>query len=166
MFLHRYFFRTRLVALCAIGAVLAPIAALAAEPAEHETLSLKAAPLFQIGKFSVTNSMLVTWIVALAVILFAQIATRNIKPVPTGVQNFWEWLVESLYNFLEGMIGRELVKKTFWFFATIFIFILFLNWFGLIPGVGTDRLGTSTIRRRRLSHRSAACSAAPMPIST
>jgi F-type H+-transporting ATPase subunit a len=137
MFLHRYFFRTRLVALCAIGALLAPVAALAAEPAEHETLSLKAAPLFQIGKFSVTNSMLVSWIVALAVILFAQIATRNIKTVPSGVQNFWEWLVESLYNFLESIIGHELVKKTFWFFATIFIFILFTNWAGLIPGVGT-----------------------------
>ena len=137
MFSHRYFFRTRLVALCAIGALLAPVAALAAEPAEHETLSLKAAPLFQIGKFSVTNSMLVSWIVALAVILFAQIATRNIKTVPTGAQNFWEWLVESLYNFLESIIGHELVKKTFWFFATIFIFILFTNWAGLIPGVGT-----------------------------
>jgi F-type H+-transporting ATPase subunit a len=137
MFLHRYFFRTRLVALCAIGALLAPVAALAAEPAEHETLSLKAAPLFQIGKFSVTNSMLVSWIVALAVILFAQIATRNIKTVPSGAQNFWEWLVESLYNFLESIIGHELVKKTFWFFATIFIFILFTNWAGLIPGVGT-----------------------------
>jgi F-type H+-transporting ATPase subunit a len=137
MFSHRYFFRTRLVALCAIGALLAPVAALAAEPAEHETLSLKATPLFQIGKFSVTNSMLVSWIVALAVILFAQIATRNIKTVPSGVQNFWEWLVESLYNFLESIIGHELVKKTFWFFATIFIFILFTNWAGLIPGVGT-----------------------------
>ena len=29
------------------------------------------------------------------------------------------------------------MRKTFWFFATIFIFILFVNWFGLIPGVGT-----------------------------
>jgi F-type H+-transporting ATPase subunit a len=29
------------------------------------------------------------------------------------------------------------VKITFWFFATIFIFILFVNWFGLLPGVGT-----------------------------
>ncbi|PYM10094.1 MAG: ATP synthase F0 subunit A [Verrucomicrobia bacterium] len=137
MFLHRYFLRTKLVALCAIGALIAPAVALAAEPTEHETLSLKAVPLFQIGKFSVTNSMLVSWIVALAVILFAQIATRNIKTVPTGAQNFWEWLVESLYNFLEGIIGRDLVQKTFWFFATIFIFILFTNWAGLIPGVGT-----------------------------
>ena len=111
--------------------------ALAAEPAEHETLSLKAAPVFQIGKLWVTNSMLASWIVALAVIVFAQIATRNIRTVPTGAQNFWEWLVESLYNFLESIIGRELVQKTFWFFATIFIFILFTNWAGLIPGIGT-----------------------------
>jgi F-type H+-transporting ATPase subunit a len=137
MFLHRYFFRTKVVTLCAIGALITPAVALAAEPTEQETLSLKAAPLFQIGKFSVTNSMLVSWIVALAVIAFAQIATRNIKTVPTGAQNFWEWLVESLYNFLEGIIGHDLVKKTFWFFATIFIFILFTNWAGLIPGVGT-----------------------------
>jgi len=104
---HRYFFRTKLIGLCFISGLIAPAMALAAE---HEPLSLKAAPLFQIGKFSVTNSMLVSWIVALAVILFAQIATRNIKTVPTGAQNFWEWLVESLYNFLESIIGRELVQ--------------------------------------------------------
>ena len=125
------------------GALIAPAAALAAEAAEHETPSLKAAPLFQIGEFSVTNSMLASWIVALVVILFAQFVTRNIKTVPTGAQNFWEWLVESLYNFLESIIGRELVQKTFWFFATIFIFILFTNWAGLIPGVGTIGWGHS-----------------------
>ncbi len=61
----------------------------------------------------------------------------TIKEVPDGAQNFWEWLVESLHNFLESIIGHDLVKKTFWFFATIFIFILFTNWAGLIPGVGT-----------------------------
>ena len=38
--------------------------------------------------------------------------------------------MESLYGFLEGIIGPDLVKKTFWFFATIFIFILFTNWVG------------------------------------
>jgi F-type H+-transporting ATPase subunit a len=120
-------------------------AALAAEPMpasgvaaeEHEAVPLKPAVLLTIGKFTITNSMLVTWVVAAGMIFFAQTATRRIKPVPDGAQNFWEWLVESLYNFLESVIGKELVKKTFWFFATIFIFILFLNWFGLLPGVGT-----------------------------
>jgi F-type H+-transporting ATPase subunit a len=109
----------------------------AAAKEEHEAVPLKPAELFHIGKFTVTNSMLVTWVVAVGMIGFAQAATKKIKPVPDGKQNFWEWLVESLYNFLESIIGRELVKKTFWFFATIFIFILFVNWFGLLPGVGT-----------------------------
>ncbi|MEI8342209.1 MAG: F0F1 ATP synthase subunit A [Verrucomicrobiota bacterium] len=90
-----------------------------------------------VGPFAITSSMVVTWVVSLLLILCAQIATRNVQQVPSGAQNFWEWLVESLYNFLESIIGPDLVKKTFWFFATVFIFILFTNWFGLIPGVGT-----------------------------
>ena len=128
-----------LVALAWSGlATVASAAESAQAPAPaHRTLPLKPDVLFEVGKLAVTNSMVVTWIVAAGIILCAQLATRKIKPVPTGLQNFWEWLVESLYNFLENMIGSQLVKKTFWFFATIFIFILFLNWFGLIPGVGT-----------------------------
>lgn len=105
--------------------------------AEAEQVPLRPQELVHFGKFTVTNSMLVTWIVAAGIIIFAQIATHRVRPIPSGAQNFWEWLVESLYNFLETIIGRELVSKTFWFFATIFIFILFVNWFGLIPGVGT-----------------------------
>src|SRR5690348_17115202 len=108
--------------------------------AEHG-IPQKAQPLAGEGGL-ITNSMLVTWIVALGLIVFARFATRRIQDVPSGAQNFWEWLVESLYDFLEGIIGHDLVKKTFWFFATIFIFILFTNWFGLIPGVGTIGWGT------------------------
>jgi F-type H+-transporting ATPase subunit a len=95
------------------------------------------APRFQIGFFQITNSMIVTWIVAVALIVFARLATKQIREVPEGIQNFWEWLVESLHDFLEGIIGADLVKRTFWFFATVFIFILASNWFGLLPGVGT-----------------------------
>jgi F-type H+-transporting ATPase subunit a len=107
----------------------------AAEHAAHHELPA-AAPTIS-DKLPITNSMIVSWVVALTLIIFAQLATRNIKQVPDGIQNFWEWMVESLHNFLEGIIGHELVNKTFWFFATIFIFILTANWFGLIPGVGT-----------------------------
>lgn len=110
--------------------------------AEHATehqegLTLRALPLNEGSGYSPTSSMLVTWVVALGIIIFAQYATRKIKDVPEGAQNFWEFLVESLYNFLESIVGKGLVKKTFWFFATVFIFILFTNWAGLIPGVGT-----------------------------
>ncbi len=120
------------------GAALAgPWAAgLAAEAAEQSGMPQNAVPLFGEHGF-LTNSMLVTWGVALAIILFARIATRRMQAVPEGAQNFWEWMVESLYEFLEGIIGSDLVKRTYWFFATIFVFILASNWIGLIPGVGT-----------------------------
>ncbi len=109
----------------------------AASGGHEEGLPAHAVPVAHVGSFPITNSMIVTWIVALGLILFAQLATRNMKDVPGGLQNFWEWMVEGLYNFLEGIIGRDLVHRTFWFFATIFIFILFSNWAGLIPGLGT-----------------------------
>ena len=115
-------------------------------PTEPETHGLppSAVEVGRLRGFPITNSMVVTWIVALGLIMFAHFATRNMKPVPTGAQNFFEWLVESLQTFLEGIIGRHLVDRTFWFFATIFIFILATNWVGLIPGVGTIGWGHQT----------------------
>ncbi len=122
--------------ICGVAVAMPAIAAEGA-PAEHEAVSLKPQMLVQIGGFGITNSMLVTWIVAAGIIIFAQIATRCVRSIPSGAQNFWEWIVEGLHTFLENIIGRDLVAKGFWFFASIFIFILFVNWFGLIPGIGT-----------------------------
>lgn len=125
--------------VAAVAMTLMSFSALAAEgehAAEHHALPPDA-PLIDLGIFKVTNSMIATWIVALGIIIFAQYAMKQVKEVPDGAQNFWEWLVESLHDFLESIIGHDLVKKTFWFFATVFIFILFTNWAGLIPGIGT-----------------------------
>jgi F-type H+-transporting ATPase subunit a len=129
------------------------------ENARPEGLSAKAEEIFSIplgplGSFPVTNSMFVTWIVAFGIIIFARIATRNIntKAVPDGAQNLLEWLVEGLYDFIESIVGAELVKKTFWFFLTIFIFILFTNWFGLVPGVGTIGWGEQTPQGFEVTH--------------
>jgi F-type H+-transporting ATPase subunit a len=120
-----------------------PAVALAAGDAGGEHHGLPAAAVqFKLGPLLVTNSMILTWVIAVFLILFARAAMRHVQAVPEGAQNFWEWLVEGLYNFLEGIIGHELVKQTFWFFATLFIFILFTNWFSLIPGVGTVGWGT------------------------
>ena len=115
----------------------------AAETEEHG-LSQKPVEITRVFGFPITNSMIVSWIVALGLIIFAQVATRNLKQVPEGAQNFLEWLVEGLYKFLEGVIGGHLAERTFWFFATIFIFILAANWAGLIPGVGTIGWGHQT----------------------
>lgn len=111
---------------------------------EHavEGLPTAAPVLFKVGPLVFTNSMLAALLGALAVVGFASVATRNMKAVPDGAQNFWEWLVEGLYEFLEGIVGSDLIKKTFWFFAALFVVIVTTNWFGLLPGVGTIGWGT------------------------
>src|SRR4051812_16670331 len=95
----------------------------AAEAVQHEKaeqgLTAHAVELWSpevpvLGRFPITNSMVVTWGVAIVLIVFAQLATRKMTMVPSGAQNFTEWLVESLYLFLEGIIGHDLVRKTFW----------------------------------------------------
>jgi F-type H+-transporting ATPase subunit a len=127
----------------AIGEQNGQAPAAAQEEAEHG-LPQKAIEIARPFGFPINNSMIVSWIVALGLIIFAQFATRNMKQVPEGAQNFLEWLVESLYGFLEGIIGAHLVRRTFWFLATIFIFILACNWAGLIPGIGTIGWGHQT----------------------
>ena len=126
-----------------------PVAS-SAEPEEHG-LSEKAGEIGHLFGFPVTNSMIVSWIVAVGLIIFAQAATRNMKRVPAGAQNFLEWLIEGLYKFMEGIVGPHLAQRTFWFFATIFIFILCANWVGLIPGVGSIGWGQATAHGFKIS---------------
>ncbi|HEX5491205.1 MAG TPA: F0F1 ATP synthase subunit A [Candidatus Udaeobacter sp.] len=130
--------RISVLALASSAMLATSTFAAEAAPTEHAGVSLKPQMLVHFGGgFGITNSMLVTWIVAAGIIILAQTAMRHPKPIPDRRQNFWEWMVEGLYTFLENIIGRDLVRKGFWFYATIFIFILIVNWFGLIPGIGT-----------------------------
>jgi F-type H+-transporting ATPase subunit a len=114
-----------------------------AEP-EEKALPQNAVEIARLFGFPITNSMVVTWIVVAGLIILARVATRDMEQVPSRRQNLLEWLVEGLYDFLESIIGPDLVKRTFWFFATVFIFILSANWVGLIPGVGTIGWGHPT----------------------
>jgi len=102
---------------------------------ESHALPLNAQRLH--GWLPISNSMLMVWIAAGVIILFCQLATRKVTLIPSGFQNFAEWLIESLYDFLGGLLGAHLVKRVFWFLGSIFFFILVSNWLGLIPGVGT-----------------------------
>lgn len=116
---------------------LAP--ALAAAEGGHHALPLDAQQLF--GPF--TNSTIMVWLAVGVIVLFCQAATRKMALVPAGFQNFAEWVFESLYDFLGGLMGEHLVKRVFWFFGSVFFFILVNNYMGLIPGVGT--VGWNTV---------------------
>ena len=136
----------------AVTTAAAPQTNLANEPpkAEEHGLSPKAVEIARPFNFPITNSMVVSWVVALGLIVFAQVATREMKQVPGSTQNFLEWLIEGLYKFIVGVIGPHLTERTFWYFATIFIFILSANWIGLIPGVGSIGWGHQTAHGFRI----------------
>ena len=78
----------------------------------------------------IPNAYFVVLIIALLFIL----ATRNIKRLPEGKgQTLLELFVGGLINFFGGILGEH-GKKYVPFVGSYFIFILFLNYLGLIPG--------------------------------
>ena len=95
----------------------------------------------------ITNTMITAWI-SIAVLggLFF-IGTRNMKIVPTGLQNFLELIVEVAANFIEDPAGE---KHGRWFFpvcTTIFLFVVANAWVSLIPGFETIRINGEPLFR-------------------
>lgn len=84
-----------------------------------------------------SNSVFVSAIVSILIIWFARMATRNMSIVPGPSQNFFEALINALYEMLEGIVGTHMIARVFPLLSTLFIFIIVSNWFGLLPGVGS-----------------------------
>lgn len=106
----------------------------------------EAQPIFQKVGFLpfITNSVLVALIVTGVLLFLSRRATKNMKLVPHRAQNTFEFIVEFLYNQLANIVGAKVAAKAFPLLATLFIFILTANWFGLIPLVGTLGYGEGT----------------------
>lgn len=88
------------------------------------------------GILDVTGEVIAMWAVLLIVLLLSLIATRNLKERPGVFQNMVETGVEYLDNFFSGIIGKAHTRKYFYYLGSLFIFIIFANYLGLIPGVG------------------------------
>lgn len=94
--------------------------------------------VFHVLGLPITNSMICTWIVAAFILVVVRVTTwKNIKEIPSGMQN----VIESLVELWDGLIGDILDKRvTRWVFpfaTTFFIFILLSNLMDLVPGVGS-----------------------------
>jgi F-type H+-transporting ATPase subunit a len=75
-----------------------------------------------------------SFVVILLLTILSILASRNIKKIPSGVQNFMEWAVEGLENFTVSAIGPEGRKYTP-LIGTFFLYIAFQNLIGLVPGM-------------------------------
>ena len=85
------------------------------------------------GTFAVTNTLLSSWIVTLLLIALFYGATRRMAVVPRGLQNVMEMAVEALLNFVQSVAGAVNARRFFPLIATIFMFVMFNAWIGLLP---------------------------------
>jgi F-type H+-transporting ATPase subunit a len=111
----------------------------------HES-TLFAEPIANVGKFTITNSLITSWItVIILVILFVLIKRRVKNPLrqsadggPRGIQNIFEFLLESALNLGDSVTGdRKKTEKFLPIALALFLFVLVNNWLGLLPGIGT-----------------------------
>ena len=73
------------------------------------------------------------FVVALLILLFV-LGSRNLKRLPeTKFQMLLEICIGFIINFFGGILGKH-GKQYSWFVGSYFIFILFLNYLGLVPG--------------------------------
>ncbi len=97
------------------------------------------------GILDVTGEVVTMWIMLLVVALLSLIVKKNLKERPGKLQNIIETGVEYLDNFFTDILGKKKARKYFTFLASLFIFIIFSNYSGLIPGVGlTDYVKAPT----------------------
>lgn len=99
---------------------------------------LAAEPIFHLGNFPITNSMLNAWIATAFFVLVAIVASRRTSLAPKGVHNFIEAVIAGLLDQVEKVTENRAKAKVFFpLVATIFLFVLVSNWMGLIPGTGS-----------------------------
>src|SRR5882724_5973222 len=117
--------------------LLAFFGALPAFAAEAQGVSSAAEALFHVGPLPVTNSMVTSWVVAIALIIAIRLAIKRPQLVPSRGQAIVENLVQGILDLTSPIVGNKVAKPTFPLLIALFTFILIQNWSGLFPGVGT-----------------------------
>lgn len=117
--------------------LLVPSLALASE----EGVNPKATDLFVIGGVPVSNSILTTWILTALIIIAIRVLVGTPKIVPSRGQALVENMASGLRGALEPIVGKSMIGKVFPTLCGFFVFILLMNWSGLLPGVGTIKYG-------------------------
>lgn len=101
-------------------------------------IALKADEVMHLWGFPVTNTMLMSWIVMLVIGVSAYLVGRQLTKVPNKTQTVFETGFSFFLDYIEQVLeSRVLAKRFFPLIATLFIFILIGNWFGLMPGIGS-----------------------------
>ncbi len=93
-------------------------------------------PLFRVAGIEISDYIFSMWLVMIVLVVMAVVATKSLKWEPSGWQNFMEKVVESLLEFLTDLMGEKNARKYFPYLATVFLFILLMNYSSLLPMSG------------------------------
>jgi len=90
---------------------------------------------WEIGNFKLHGQVFMTsWLVMGILIILSVLATRNVQKIPTGLQNFMEYVLEFVRSLTKDQIGEKEYRPWVPFVGTLFLFIFVSNWSGaLIP---------------------------------
>lgn len=101
-------------------------------------ISPKAEEIFFLGNFPITNTLILIGIVFVGLLIVSYLFRRKFSLIPGNFQNVIEFVIESVLDMMEPVFGsRRKAEKYLPWIATFFILILFSNWLGLFPGVGS-----------------------------
>jgi F-type H+-transporting ATPase subunit a len=96
--------------------------------------------------FTITNTLIASWLTIIVLVLLFYFATRKMKLIPGGLQNFAEFIIETLLNFVKGVAGEKHARTLLPIVATIFLCVLTNAWLALLPFFGsigiTEHSGT------------------------
>jgi F-type H+-transporting ATPase subunit a len=92
--------------------------------------------LFSIGPLEVTRPVVTMWAIIAVLGLVSFLATRRLKDVPGPLQNVAEFAVDKLRGLFGDDLHREELNRYLPVLGTYFLFILFSNYSGLLPGAG------------------------------
>lgn len=81
-----------------------------------------------------------SWVVILTLVVMSYLGTRRMRRVPGPLQNLLEVAVSALFNFIESILGPD-GRRYAPFIATLFLYILFMNLLGVIPGFRSPTSG-------------------------
>jgi len=84
-------------------------------------------------EFVLTNTILSSLLASTLLILLFGLGASKAKLVPGRLQGLLEVIIESLLGFVESVVGPERGRQVFPIIATIFLFVAFNAWIGLLP---------------------------------
>ncbi len=93
--------------------------------------------VFEVAGFSITNTLIASWLTVIVLAIVFYVCTRKMKLIPGRLQNLAEMAVETLLNFVKSAAGEKHARLLFPAVATIFIYVITNAYLALLPFFGT-----------------------------